>query len=743
MKSKHDVFLSYTQDDNKLIKKIVKSLKIRGLKCFFDKDNINWGDKFPEKIYNSIAASQYFLLLISKSYIKSEWCIAELNTALSILNDKNKKIHVLPLLHPTYPESDYNQVNLLKGIQYRIYDSPDEIADAILHLGQIPTLETQLEWSDINKREISFEKFINIDSWLSKERKTEISKLVIDNLPKLKEHRQNHLIRLKKRWEIFPVYIDRNLPAWLRISSTKSEAGYRLIIGFRNCTCNYRNTEPLNLGCFNCGYYAGAGPMKRASSAQLIEQLRSAFHYGFKTKRHFDVIEFLCDGSFFNDYEFSDRGKDKIFEYIAKMPYIKRVLVESTPEHIYSQTSEIPERLRKLRKDQILEIGIGLETSDDFIRKVCINKGFMKIHFERAIETVARFNKEFDNRCCIVAYLLIKPAFLKPFEIIKDTLKTIKYLNNLSIKYNVEIIPKLEPAAISDGTILSLLYQNPASDPNQYKPLNYWTILEIITKVYLEKECEQMYKNLRIGAREDMDDVIKVPGVYKEDGRFDQFDFILYDSIQEFNQHHDIFLLYSMISETYLQTTSKYFLSTKSTLRKWINTALIPFNEQSSIINFYNNNKEKISTAIEQSNRNEISFLKKVYETLDIIEGHNYHLSPKVMKKIENIVLKEAITFQDMIKKDVSDLKRSNSSVTDLTIPLKKSTLSDLRKVLFECFSNQNLTLFEIEVIDVSVDYKGFIKIFFEAIDFISGRFFPLWTMMPVSEKMKRYLTIF
>jgi hypothetical protein len=66
--------------------------------------------------------------------------------------------------------------------------------------------------------------------------------------------------------------------------------------------------------------------------------------------------------------------------------------------------------------------------------------------------------------------------------------------------------------------------------------------LEILAKIYLNSKTRDFIKNIRIGAREDMDDIIKISAIYNEDGTFHPFDFVLYEVIQKFNQHHSIFM---------------------------------------------------------------------------------------------------------------------------------------------------------------------------------------------------------
>ncbi len=237
--------------------------------------------------------------------------------------------------------------------------------------------------------------------------------------------------------------------------SVHSDKGYRLSFGFKNTQCTYRGRDPLKLGCFNCGYYAGT-EFKRSSKEQLVSQVKNALSVGWSGHKIFEAIEILSDGSFLSDKQFKDDIKAEIFGYFGQMTYIRRILVESEPEHIWID-DDVPNLLDFLNKNQILEIGVGLETSDDFIRKACINKGFGKYEFEEALAYLSNLPHEYKSRCHIVVYLLVKPAFLTPNEYIDDILNTIRYLSAMEKQYDINIIPKIEPAAISNGTLLSLI----------------------------------------------------------------------------------------------------------------------------------------------------------------------------------------------------------------------------------------------------------------------------------------------
>jgi len=68
----HDVFVSYSNDDKELVRDIVDFLEHIGLKPWFDKDQIEYGN-IPSKIESAIKQSRFFMLCSSNRTGRSQW----------------------------------------------------------------------------------------------------------------------------------------------------------------------------------------------------------------------------------------------------------------------------------------------------------------------------------------------------------------------------------------------------------------------------------------------------------------------------------------------------------------------------------------------------------------------------------------------------------------------------------------------------------------------------------------------
>lgn len=174
----------------------------------------------------------------------------------------------------------------------------------------------------------------------------------------------------------------------------------------------------------------------------------------------FEVLALYNDGSFFAKKEIPD---DILFSIgsLVKDSGIKILSVESLPQFIKR------DRLEKFLEcigDVKLEIGIGLQSSDTFIRETCINTRITQESFENAISLMNSL------RVLPKIYLMQKPPFLTDEESITDIYESLKYLVSLGI-YNATICP----TRVSKGTLAMDLYNK-----GLYYPPNLWSVVKAL-----------------------------------------------------------------------------------------------------------------------------------------------------------------------------------------------------------------------------------------------------------------------
>ncbi len=95
----YDVFLSHASADKlDYVEDLKQTLEILGIDVFYDKDTIEWGDKWKEKIYEGLEKSEFAIIVISEHFFGREWTEEELKNLLERQNAEGQKL-ILPIVH--------------------------------------------------------------------------------------------------------------------------------------------------------------------------------------------------------------------------------------------------------------------------------------------------------------------------------------------------------------------------------------------------------------------------------------------------------------------------------------------------------------------------------------------------------------------------------------------------------------------------------------------------------------------
>lgn len=197
----------------------------------------------------------------------------------------------------------------------------------------------------------------------------------------------------------------------------------KLMVILRARGCEWAKTGgPCNM----CNYYLQCD--KRITTTNLINQFQNAIaKYDFNRDK-IGRIDIFNSGSFLNNKEVPEKARLEIMKLINNIKSVKEVLIESRPEFIKKKKIK---KLQSVSGKKTLIIGIGLESSDNYIRETCVNKGFNLKVFENAVRIIK------DVNCVLNTYVLVKPPFLSEKEAIDDAVKTIKCVFSLKKKMNV------------------------------------------------------------------------------------------------------------------------------------------------------------------------------------------------------------------------------------------------------------------------------------------------------------------
>ncbi|XVE59971.1 hypothetical protein DITRI_Ditri05aG0089200 [Diplodiscus trichospermus] len=100
---KYDVFLSFRGEDtrNNFTDHLYTALKRRGIVTFKDDLNLHVGDEIAPELLKAIRESWCSIIVFSKTYADSGWCLEELT---AIVQQKNEREHkVFPIFYDLDP----------------------------------------------------------------------------------------------------------------------------------------------------------------------------------------------------------------------------------------------------------------------------------------------------------------------------------------------------------------------------------------------------------------------------------------------------------------------------------------------------------------------------------------------------------------------------------------------------------------------------------------------------------------
>ena len=133
----YDVFISHASKDKlDYVDNLKNSLDKLRINVFYDKDTIEWGDMWKDKILEGVAKAEFAIIVISENFFGREWTELVLNEFLHRQNSNGQKI-ILPILYNIDDEQlrerypDVADIQALKGKDH----SCDEIA--LLFAGQL------------------------------------------------------------------------------------------------------------------------------------------------------------------------------------------------------------------------------------------------------------------------------------------------------------------------------------------------------------------------------------------------------------------------------------------------------------------------------------------------------------------------------------------------------------------------------------------------------------------------------
>ncbi|PWA78033.1 toll/interleukin-1 receptor (TIR) domain-containing protein [Artemisia annua] len=106
---KYDVFLSFRGEDtrNNFVGHLYKALEQHGIETYKVDEKIEKGETIDKQLIKSIEDSRFFIIVFSKNYASSSWCLDELVKIMEC--QKNTEQTAYPVFYDVEPTEVRNQ----------------------------------------------------------------------------------------------------------------------------------------------------------------------------------------------------------------------------------------------------------------------------------------------------------------------------------------------------------------------------------------------------------------------------------------------------------------------------------------------------------------------------------------------------------------------------------------------------------------------------------------------------------
>ncbi len=255
---------------------------------------------------------------------------------------------------------------------------------------------------------------------------------------------------IRKRQKVKFNPSDRPTAVWTGKDLLDGKPITALTVIFQTSGCRWNN-------CTMCGYVYDSA-QKPPSHDELMKQFGNAMS---RCKDEEFILKIFTSGSFLDDGEIDAVTRNEMLSRLGADNRVKKVIAETRPEYVTRK--KVSESMASLGKR--FEVAIGLETSNDVIRKDCINKGFTFSDFVRAGEVAKR------EGATVKAYLMLKPPFLSEGIAINDMMQSI----NDAAPYAGTISVNL--CNVQKGTLVDEMFER-----GDYRPPWLWSAVEVLKK---------------------------------------------------------------------------------------------------------------------------------------------------------------------------------------------------------------------------------------------------------------------
>lgn len=293
---------------------------------------------------------------------------------------------------------------------------------------------------------------------------------------------ENKIFELRKKVPI--KQFNKNKLAEVEINKFyfEGKAVDRIMIVLRANGCEHYKK---NGGCAMCSHFNGTMPDETISDQNYVNQWDSVLDGSCLEKEfsnfsldNYPVVCIYNLGSLLNENEISINAIKHIFTSLNSFKNVKKVIIESRAEYVNSKVLSVIKECYS----GLVEVGIGVESTNQDIRQLCHHKGLQNLEIvKEAVEILHSFDYK------ALAYVNFKPCFLTEKEAIDDAIKTSVDCFDLGFD-----AVSIEPTSLQEYSLTSYL-----NILGFYRVPWLWSLQNIVKGIYDKLNKKQL--DIRLG----------------------------------------------------------------------------------------------------------------------------------------------------------------------------------------------------------------------------------------------------
>ncbi|MER7172956.1 hypothetical protein [Streptomyces mesophilus] len=249
---------------------------------------------------------------------------------------------------------------------------------------------------------------------------------------------------------------DPNLPLYI---------GTRTFLTRRDLVLSFYTTKCQ----FQCTYCAL--PTRSATFEVTAEQINRQIDHVFTEKAdqlgRFRQLSFGNEGSALDPRRFHRESVDHLLHRAREMENLEILSIETRPEYV---KRDYLEHIAKTTHAPRLDVTVGFETQDDFIRQTVLKKKISRRIMEDRVALLGSLGVK------LTSYVLIKPAPRMSDEHgVREAVATMEYLKEICDRYGTELTIYLTPTYIAEGS-----YLQQTTQPGDWTPPTIQSIFEVV-----------------------------------------------------------------------------------------------------------------------------------------------------------------------------------------------------------------------------------------------------------------------